>query len=67
MPEKRFLRVRLESLGDIVLALPVAVVMQDSLFNETTYRRGASYSPAMLSITVHQAVDAVERRLRLCS
>jgi hypothetical protein len=67
MPEKRFLLVRLESLGDIVLALPAAVLMQDSLFNETTYRCGASYSPAMLSIAVHQVVDAVERRLRLCS
>ncbi|MGH9747326.1 MAG: glycosyltransferase family 9 protein [Candidatus Acidiferrales bacterium] len=29
----------------------------------TTYRRGASYSPAMLSITVDQVVDAIERRM----
>src|ERR1700758_4664746 len=29
----------------------------------TTYARGASYSPAMLSITVDQVVDAVERRM----
>lgn len=31
----------------------------------TTYRRGASYSPAMLSITVEQVLDAVERRIGL--
>jgi len=31
----------------------------------TTYRRGASYSPAMLSITVNQVEDAVERRMGL--
>jgi lipopolysaccharide heptosyltransferase I len=29
----------------------------------TTYARGASYSPAMLSITVDQVVGAVERRM----
>jgi heptosyltransferase-1 len=29
----------------------------------TTYARGASYSPAMLSITVDQVLDAVERRM----
>jgi lipopolysaccharide heptosyltransferase I len=29
----------------------------------TTYARGASYSPAMLSITVDQVADAVERRM----
>jgi ADP-heptose:LPS heptosyltransferase len=29
----------------------------------TTYRRGASYSAAMLSITVDQVVEAVERRM----
>ncbi len=29
----------------------------------TTYARGASHSPAMLSITVDQVVDAVERRM----
>jgi heptosyltransferase I len=31
----------------------------------TTYRRGASYSAAMLSITVEQVVEAVERRMGL--
>jgi lipopolysaccharide heptosyltransferase I len=31
----------------------------------TTYRRGASYSAAMLSITVDQVVEAVERRMGL--
>jgi heptosyltransferase I len=31
----------------------------------TTYRRGASYSPAMLSITVDQVFEAVERRMGL--
>jgi heptosyltransferase I len=31
----------------------------------TTYRRGASYSAAMLSITVEQVLDAVERRMGL--
>ncbi|MGB9242324.1 MAG: glycosyltransferase family 9 protein [Candidatus Acidiferrales bacterium] len=30
----------------------------------TTYARGASYSPAMLSITLDQVVDAVELRMR---
>jgi lipopolysaccharide heptosyltransferase I len=29
----------------------------------TTYARGASYSPAMLSITVDQVVEAIERRM----
>jgi lipopolysaccharide heptosyltransferase I len=29
----------------------------------TTYARGASYSPAMISITVDQVVEAVERRM----
>jgi heptosyltransferase-1 len=31
----------------------------------TTYQRGASYSAAMLSITVDQVVEAVERRMGL--
>lgn len=31
----------------------------------TTYRRGASYSPAMISITVVQVLDAVDRRMGL--
>jgi lipopolysaccharide heptosyltransferase I len=30
---------------------------------ETTFRRGNDYSPAMLSITVEQVLEAVERRL----
>jgi len=33
----------------------------------TTYRRGTTYSTSMLSITAHQVVDAVERRLRKVS
>ncbi|MGB0037149.1 MAG: glycosyltransferase family 9 protein [Candidatus Acidiferrales bacterium] len=40
------------------------VVVRNPRASETTYRRGASYSLAMLSITVDQVVDAVERRLR---
>jgi lipopolysaccharide heptosyltransferase I len=40
------------------------VVVRNPRFSETTYRRGASYSPSMLSITVEQVFDAVERRLR---
>jgi lipopolysaccharide heptosyltransferase I len=43
------------------------IVIRNPRFSETTYRRGASYSPAMLSITVEQVFDAVERRLRLPS
>lgn len=43
------------------------IVIRNPRFSETTYRRGASYSPAMLSITVEQVVDAVERRLRFPS
>lgn len=43
------------SSGDVVVRNPHASV--------TTYRRGASYSPAMLSITVEQVLEAVERRL----
>lgn len=44
---------------------PGDVVVRNARFSETTYGRGASYSPAMLSITVDQVVDAVERRLGL--
>jgi len=33
----------------------------------TTYRREASYSPAMLSITVDQVFAAIEQRLGLRS
>jgi heptosyltransferase I len=46
---------------------PDDVVVRNPQFGETTYRRGASYSPAMLSITVEQVVEAVQRRLRLRS
>ena len=38
-------------------------VVRNAGVEETTYRRSTSYSPAMLSITVDQVVDAVERRL----
>ncbi|MGB8542008.1 MAG: glycosyltransferase family 9 protein [Candidatus Acidiferrales bacterium] len=43
------------------------VVVRNPRFSETTYRRGASYSPSMLSITLEQVLDAVERRLRRSS
>jgi heptosyltransferase-1 len=39
------------------------VVVRNLRFSETTYRRGASYSAAMLSITVEQVVEAIEKRL----
>jgi heptosyltransferase I len=45
------------SCSDIVVRNPRVCV--------TTYRREASYSPAMLSITVDQVFNAVERRLGL--
>jgi heptosyltransferase-1 len=41
------------------------VVVRNPQASGTTYDRGASYSNAMLSITVEQVLDAVERRLRL--
>lgn len=41
------------------------VVVRNLHFSETTYRRGASYSAAMLSITVEQVVEAVEKRLSI--
>ncbi len=43
------------------------VAVRNPRISETTYRRGASYSPAMLSITVQQVVDAVELRLSVHS
>jgi ADP-heptose:LPS heptosyltransferase len=40
------------------------VVVRNPRFSQANYQRSASYSPAMLSITVDQVVDAVHRRLR---
>jgi heptosyltransferase-1 len=40
-------------------------VVRNLRVSETNYGRGASYSPAMLSITVDQVFEAVERRLGL--
>src|SRR5271163_3521193 len=40
------------------------IVVRNLRASVTTYRRGKSDSPAMLSITVDQVFDAVERRLR---
>jgi heptosyltransferase I len=40
------------------------VVVRNARVSETTYRRGASYSTAMLSITVEQVVEAVHKRMR---
>jgi heptosyltransferase I len=40
------------------------VVVRNARVSETTYRRGASYSAAMLSITVEQVVEAVQKRVR---
>lgn len=39
------------------------VVVRNAQPEETTLRRGQQYSPAMLSITVEQVLDAVERRM----
>jgi heptosyltransferase I len=39
------------------------VIVRNLRNAETTYRRGASYSAAMLSITVDEVVEAVEKRL----
>lgn len=39
------------------------VVVRNARPEETTYERGASYSPAMLSITVEQVAMAVARRM----
>ena len=44
---------------------PADVVVRNPGSSETTYDRGASYSPAMLSITVEQVASAVERRIGL--
>jgi heptosyltransferase I len=38
-----------------------SIVIRNPGKSETTYRRGASYSPPMLSITVDQVADAVAR------
>ena len=43
------------------------VVVRNAHASITTYDRGSSYSPAMLSIRVEQVVAAVERRLGLRS
>jgi heptosyltransferase-1 len=40
------------------------VVVRNPHASVTTYRREASYSPAMLSITVDQVLAAIEQRLR---
>jgi len=52
---------------NLTLAERAGSRIANAQFGETTYRRGASYSPAMLSITVEQVVEAVQRRLRLRS
>lgn len=39
------------------------IVVRNPRYCETTYRRGKSHSPAMLSISVEQVCDAVERLL----
>lgn len=41
------------------------ISVRNPRFSITTYRRGASYSPAMLSITVDQVMDALEQRMGL--
>ena len=75
MAEPRFLLVRLCSLGACTIC-PFGptdpsgngpfdsrdITVRNPRFCETTYRRGGSYSPAMLSITVDQVFRAVERR-----
>jgi heptosyltransferase I len=40
-----------------------AVVVRNPPFSVTTYDRGTSYSPSMLSISVDQVFEAVERRV----
>jgi ADP-heptose:LPS heptosyltransferase len=42
------------------------VVVRNPRYSEPTYKRGKSYSAAMLSISVDQVFEAVERRLGLC-
>lgn len=39
------------------------VVVRNARPEETTYRRGSSYAPSMLSITVEQVEEAIARRL----
>jgi lipopolysaccharide heptosyltransferase I len=41
------------------------IVVRNAPAEETSYRRGDEYSPAMLSITVEQALAACERRLEM--
>ena len=41
------------------------IVVRNARPEETTYERGASHSAAMMSMTVQQVMEAVERRLRL--
>ena len=41
------------------------IVVRNARPEETTYRRGSAESPAMLSISVEQALEAVARRLGL--
>jgi heptosyltransferase I len=40
------------------------VVVRNARPEETTYRRGDTHSPCMLSISVEQVIDAIESRLR---
>jgi len=40
------------------------LAVRNARVSETTYRRGASYSAAMLSITVDQVVEGVRKRMR---
>jgi len=76
MADPRFLLVRLSSLGTCAVGLfgPTDssrngpfdtrdITVRNPQFCEITYRRGAPYSPAMLSITVDQVFRAVERRM----
>jgi lipopolysaccharide heptosyltransferase I len=42
----------------------IDAVIRNARVSETTYRRGVSYSPSMISITVEQVLQAVDRRLR---
>lgn len=44
---------------------PADIVVRNATAADTTYKRHDVYSPAMLSITVEQVADAVERRLAL--
>jgi ADP-heptose:LPS heptosyltransferase len=43
------------------------IVVRNATASDTTYKRNNAYSAAMLSITVDQVVNAVERRLGLTS